>query len=538
MDEKKREEIALFRYHLIVPFLTQEQLEWGVKKEIVQRIVQQVQTIPYSEKTSLNESTLRRYLKIYLEKGFEGLKPSDRDDLGSCQKIPPEILEKAFMLKREEPRRSTRKIIQLMEAHEMTPPGLIRRSTLHRHLIQNGLTADELKKNPTAFRPFQADYPNQIWQSDVMNGPYLPDPDRPSAKKPTYLVAIIDDFARLVPHAEFYWHENLPCLENTLQKALLKYGIPEVYYVDNAQIFSAHQMHLIGAELGMRIIHCKRYQPEGKGKIERFLETIQRDFLTELAHEKVSQLHELNQKFWAWLELEYQQKIHSSTHEAPRNRWRQYVTGHLKKIDEQKLQTIFLWRANRKVTKTGLVSVQGIDFEVESFLAGKTIEVRYHHFDLSQVAIYQAGHLLQYAKPVKISRWNTVQKQQPKPIPPPQKSNINHLALLEQQQQQQKVAQAEVLLGQQPPPNDFTRAHFIHTVATALKRKLETWHASELEALNQAWQTYGPFEPALIHTALAKAIIEKRYDQHVSFYIQAIVATHLKHQTTFQENQR
>jgi type II secretory pathway predicted ATPase ExeA len=49
------------------------------------------------------------------------------------------------------------------------------------------------------------------------------------------------------------------------------------------------------------------------------------------------------------------------------------VTGHLKKIDEKQLQTIFLWRVNRKVNKTGLVSVHGLDFEVDSHL-GKILE--------------------------------------------------------------------------------------------------------------------------------------------------------------------
>ena len=52
MDEKKREQIALFRYSLIVPFLSQEELEWGVKGELLQRMVREITTIPFSQKTS------------------------------------------------------------------------------------------------------------------------------------------------------------------------------------------------------------------------------------------------------------------------------------------------------------------------------------------------------------------------------------------------------------------------------------------------------------------------------------------------------
>lgn len=45
--------------------------------------------------------------------------------------------------------------------------------------------------------------------------------DRLEAKKRTYLVALLDDFSRPSPHAEFYWYERLPHLENTLHKAIV-----------------------------------------------------------------------------------------------------------------------------------------------------------------------------------------------------------------------------------------------------------------------------------------------------------------------------
>lgn len=205
MDDKKREEIALFRYSLIVPFLSQEELEWGVKGELLQRMTKQIHALPFSKKSSLHESTIRRYLKQYRDHGFEGLKPGDRSDTGQSHKIPTEVLEKAFLLKREEPRRSAKKIIQLMEVHQWAPLGLLKPSTLSRMFKQNSLTYKQLNKSNKSFRSFEAEHPNQLWQSDIMYGPYLPDPDRPEAKKRTYLVAIIDDFSRLIPHAEFYW---------------------------------------------------------------------------------------------------------------------------------------------------------------------------------------------------------------------------------------------------------------------------------------------------------------------------------------------
>jgi transposase InsO family protein len=534
MDEKKREAIALFRYGLILPFLAPEELEWGVKGELLKRLVKQIYSIPFSEKSSLSASTLRRYRAAYRQKGFDGLKPKSRSDIGASNKIPPEILDKAFDLKKEEPRRSARKIIQIMEAHQLAAPGLLKPSTLSRLLRQNDLTTKQLKKTQKSFRAFQAEHPNQIWQSDVMYGPYLPDPDQPGNKKRTYLVAVLDDYSRLIPHAEFFWHEKLPHLETTLQKAILKRGIPHVLYVDNGQIFSAHQINIICAELGIRKITSKPYAPEGRGKIERFFRTVRADFLTELQHEKAEHLHQLNNKFWAWLEQAYHQNPHSSTHETPDIRWRSKVTPHLRKIEEKQLQTIFLWRKNRLVSKTGLVSHDGLKYEVSSFLSGKTVELRYDPFNNQTVFIYRNGQFMQKAHPTSLPRWNTLKKQSRKTAPADKKpqTHIHHLQHLEQKHQQHKTRQAQELLGQtppQPPKSPFTLANLIKEIATVLDRTVESFHPQEIQDIEQAWTTYGPWQRPLVHIALARALLKKGKDQHIAFYLQEIITTHQNH---------
>jgi len=535
MDEKKREEIALFRYSLILPFLTPEEMEWGVKGELLKRLVTQVRSMPFSQKQSLHESTIRRYLTAYRKKGFDGLKPDNRSDIGASRKIPLDILEKAFQLKKEEPRRSASSIIKIMEAHDMVkPPGIIKPSTLYRIFDKNGLTYKKLKKSKKNFRSFEAEHANQIWQSDVMYGPFLPDPDRPAMTRRTYLVALIDDYSRLAPHAEFYWQENLPHLENTLHKAILKRGIPEVFYVDNGQIFNAHQINLICAELGIRKITCQPYSPEGKGKIERFFRTVRDRFLVELGHEKVGFLHQLNRKFWAWLEEDYHQTIHSSTNLTPNSRWRESVTGFMRQIEEKQLQEIFLWREKRKVSKVDEISLEGLKFEVASFLKDKWVEVRYNPFDLSEVFIYQDGRFLQKARQSKLARWNTAKKQNdppPEPDETPAPSGVRQLAHLEKLHLEKQKEQAKQLLGRSAPAvrETYTQAHFIKDVAGVLKRKVEDLHAAELEELQQAWITYGPLQMPLVHLSLTKAVLEKSYHQHISFYIKHIVDSHLKH---------
>ena len=74
----------------------------------------------------------------------------------------------------------------------------------------------------------------------------------------------------------------------------------------------------------------------------------------------------------------------------------------------------------------------------------------------------------------------------------------------------------------------YTAARFFKETAQVIKRKLENFHAKELDEMQQAWDKYGPFEPPLVHIALSKAILDKKTDQHISFYLEYIVNTHIE----------
>jgi hypothetical protein len=85
MTEEQREAIALFRYGIILPFLSQEKLEWGMKGEIRRRLASQGYDIPHSSKHTIDEETIRKWVKAYRQKGFDGLKPKTRTDAGKMR---------------------------------------------------------------------------------------------------------------------------------------------------------------------------------------------------------------------------------------------------------------------------------------------------------------------------------------------------------------------------------------------------------------------------------------------------------------------
>jgi putative transposase len=84
--------------------------------------------------------------------------------------------------------------------------------------------------------------------------------------------------------------------------------------VDNGSAFVDAALKRAAARLGIRIIHATPYRAEGKGKIERFFETVRAQFLVEIGDgSRIPDLTELNRLFVAWVETVVR-------HEAPHNR--------------------------------------------------------------------------------------------------------------------------------------------------------------------------------------------------------------------------
>jgi hypothetical protein len=99
--------------------------------------------------------------------------------------------------------------------------------TLTTHLRRRGKTRRLLAQSPTAFRRFEREHPNSLWQGDALVGPWLPDPAvagrnpraKPGAGRRAHLFCFVDDHSRLVPYAEFFWEEALPRMERVLKVA-------------------------------------------------------------------------------------------------------------------------------------------------------------------------------------------------------------------------------------------------------------------------------------------------------------------------------
>lgn len=414
-EPDKKEQGALFWYRVIAPLLDAD-LDRDARSRRIQEILAKEWTFPDGKRRRISRATLFRKLKDHREIGFKALKKPDRSDKGSSRAIRAAVFQKAVDLRLEQPRRTTRRVIELTEKAMGLAEGTIKLKTLARWFKEKRLTRADLDDETIAgFTPFAYQHINKLWMSDVMDGFPVSDPSDPRKKRMTYLVSFLDDASRVIPHGEFYFDEKLPRLENTLKKAVVRRGIPEMLYLDNGKIYHATQFELICAELGIqKLIYTEPYRPEGHGKIEKWHGYVRGDFLDEARAKGPRSLDELNRWFWAWLEIAYHHKHHDSLGEPPIAFWMRQV-DRIRHADPDALETIFLWRENRSVTKIHTLSLCGNEFEVAPELAAQVVEVRFNPFDLSRVSVYRDGVFLLRARPVSLP-----QPIHPKaPAPPP-----------------------------------------------------------------------------------------------------------------------
>lgn len=435
-------EIALFRYGLIAPLLHDPPPK-GLQEQALREIAAKTYRIPGSSRARVSLTTLRRYLKAYQAGGFDALRPSPRADRGAPRAFPPEVLERAIQLREEQPGRTTPMLVELLRhdpAVDLARP--LNAHTLTTHLRRRGKTRRLLARSPTAFRRFERDQPNDLWQGDALVGPWLPDPTTAGKKRRAHLFCFLDDHSRLVPYAEFFFEEALPRLERVLKVAILRRGLPKAIYVDNGAVYSARQFGVACATLGLQRLHSAPYAPEGRGKQERFFETLRLQFLPEVEASQIATLTELNESLWAWLECVYHVRVHSETEQTPLAR---FTAGldQIRPVDPEVLRRAFLWRETRQVSKTATLSLQGNRYQVDPRFAGRTLELRFDPFDLSHVELYLDGQPQGTATVLEQGRQRhlaVARLATDPPDPPRPKSSLDYLAALraEHQAQQQK----------------------------------------------------------------------------------------------------
>jgi putative transposase len=426
-DARRRAErarrVGLFRYELIQE-VVDPSLSARQRGRAVRALAAAEHRGPSGELVRVSRPTVDRWVRAWRAGGFEALVPSAAR-VGP--RTPAEVLDLAVALKRENPARTAAQVVRVLRASSGWAPS---ERTLQRCFLRL-----ELPGAPTgpaeAFGRFEAARPNELWTGDALHGPAIgPDPGRK-----TYLFAFVDDHSRAVAGARFGYHEDSVRLAAALRPGLAARGVPERIYVDNGSAFVDSWLLRGCATLGIKLTHSTPRRPEGRGKIERFFRTVRDQFLVEIApvgKRVVADLDELNRLLAAWVETVYHTAVHSETGQAPLARWHAGLPDPLPRPSPAQLREAFLWSEQRKVTRTGTVSLHNNVFEVDHALAGRGVELVFDPFDLTDVEVRHGGRSFGRATPFRIGRHSHPKARPEHPeSPPAPATGVNYLHLLE-----------------------------------------------------------------------------------------------------------
>ena len=400
---------ALRRYLMITPLLDEE-LDTAKKTQLREKI---------AADNDISIRTVYRYEESYRENQFAGLKPADRKQTVS-PKLPGNfdfLLEQAIQLRKEVPERSVKMIIDTLEMEGHVAPGVLKRSTLQRHMFEKGFGTMHLKIYKDARKSSSKRYckPNRMMlvQADIKYGLKLPI-GKNGAKVQTYLSSAIDDHSRFILASKFYDNQEDKVVSDTFRQAIQCFGRMDGVYFDNGTQYIAKQIRFSLAKLGIKVHFAPKNSGQSKGKIEKFHQVVDA-FLREAKLKKVKTLEELNRLWSLYLNDYYQTDSHDGIKEyykslgvtvaeagiSPLQEWNRDKRP-LTYLDTSVVAEAFLYHEERKVDKGACISFQGKKYETKPELIGFRVQVSYDPMKPETITVSYKGIEPFTAQPVKI----------------------------------------------------------------------------------------------------------------------------------------
>jgi putative transposase len=181
-------------------------------------------------------------------------------------------------------------------------------------------------------------------------------------------------------------------------------GIPGILYSDHGSDFTSRHLEQVAADLKIRLVNSGVGRPRGRGKIERFFESVSQMLLPRLpgygpggtAQKAGLTLAEMTAELEKFLVDEYHKETHTTTGFRPQERWT--AGGFLPQMPEslERLDLLLL-----TVPKTRRVHPDGIRFSglryIDPLLAayvGEDVLLRYDPRDIAEIRVFHEGRFV------------------------------------------------------------------------------------------------------------------------------------------------
>lgn len=369
--------------------------------------------------------TMHRWAARYQQQGLVGLARKGRADRGRHRRCVPELVRLIEGLALQAPPPTTafvhRQVCSVATQHGWPMPSYDTVYEIIRTLDPGLLTLahNGSKVYQEAFDLLyrrEATRPNEMWQADhCLLDIWLLDPSG-TPRRP-WLSVILDDYSRAV--AGYLLSFQAPSALQTalaLRQAIWRKaeahwhvcGIPDIFYTDHGSDFISRHMEQVSADIKMQLVFSHPGRPRGRGRIERFFNTVNQLFLcsqpgytpssiprmpgtpTAPAAIAVLSLVEFETNWRTFLLEDYHQRTHSESGQAPKARWE--AGAWLPRLPEslEQLDLLLLTvAATRRVHQDG-IRFQGLrylDLTLAGYV-GEDVMIRYDPRDMAEIRVY------------------------------------------------------------------------------------------------------------------------------------------------------
>lgn len=376
-----------------------------------------------ARQSGIPHRTLQRWLARYRASGLAGLGRTPRADHGRSRFPEPlRLLVEGLALRTPVPSAAQvhRQVTAVAEQEGWPVPSYSSVYAIIRGIdpALRTLAVEGTRRYTEVFELVhrrQADHPNEIWQADhTQLDQWVVTPAGNTARP--WLTVIEDDHSRAI--AGYAVNLGAPSALQTalaLRQAIWRKaepswhicGIPAAFYTDHGSDFTSRHIEQAAADLGIRLVFSLPGRPRGRGKVERYMDTINQMCLaalpgyaprgtTDRAAQARLSLAELDAALGAFIVQVYNHRVHSETGQPPQARWE--AGGFLPRLPESldQLDLLLLTVAKpRKIHPDG-IRFQGLRYLDPALAAyvGETVIIRYDPRDLAEIRVFHRGRFI------------------------------------------------------------------------------------------------------------------------------------------------
>lgn len=344
-----------------------------------------------AERLGVSRQSVHTWIVRYEAGGLAALADRSHRPKACPQQVAPELEAMICELRRCHPGWGPRRIEHQLARQGCEP--VPSRSSIYRCLKRHQLIElRRRRKRREEFRRWEREHPMQLWQMDIMAGVLLSD------ETELKVVTGIDDHSRFCVAAGLVARANSRAVCAVLCASLKRYGIPDEILTDNGKVFTGRfssqpaevMFDRICREQGISHRLTGVRSPTTTGKIERFHQSLRREFLADRSFASRAQAQtELD----AWVKEYNSNRPHQALEMAtPAQRFR------LAPLSKDQLSVAVdagedhagQW-VLRRVASNGVVSVDNQLFSVSNAFKGELVDV---FVDQTTIQVWSKNYLI------------------------------------------------------------------------------------------------------------------------------------------------